>query len=81
MSNWKSFERTVSLESWKRIKLYIEDAQTGSELSDYPNVSTWYDMTSILSMYENGLAVDGRYDSLIEDYKLYWEIAGDISQY
>ncbi len=71
--DWRSFKPTVSAESWTRIVQYIEDAQTDTELSDYPSVSSWYEMASILSMYENGVPADSKYDDLIKDYKMYLE--------
>ena len=76
MSNWKTFESTVSPESWKRINAYAEDAEEHCELSDYPSISSWYEMVSVLSMHENGLAIDSKYNDLIKDYKLYWAALG-----
>lgn len=74
--DWRTFEPTVSPESWKRIEQYIEDAKENTELSAYPSVTSWYDMASVLSMHENNLAVDSKYDELIEDYRVYWEALG-----
>jgi len=77
MSNWKTFEPTVSTKSWIRIEAYIEAAREQTELSDYPSVSSWYDMASVLSMYESGITADSKYDDLIKDYKLYLEAVSD----
>ncbi len=77
MNNWKSFEPTVSSESWKRIETYIKDAQEYTELSDYPSVSSWYDMASVLSMRENELTIDIKYRELLQDYATYWETQSD----
>ncbi|GAH38212.1 unnamed protein product [marine sediment metagenome] len=73
MPNWQDYKGTVSPESWKRIELYVEDAQDQTELSDYPSVSSWREMVSVLCMHENGLAIDSIHDELIEDYKIYLE--------
>jgi len=77
MSDWRTFKPTVSPESWKRIEQYIEDASDDTELSDYPEVSSWYEMASVLSMHENGIAIANKYDDLIKDYKLYLEALSD----
>lgn len=77
MKSWKTFESTVSEKSWIRIDAYIEAAQEQTELSDYPNVTSWYDMAAVLSMYENNIPADSKYDDLIKDYKTYMEALGD----